>query len=88
MAIKILYALIIMDPVKKVIPFATFVAIASPQAFELTRTLLGGWVASGEGVPKLGGLLLHALVFVILTHFLWRFFYGPKTARSSCGCGV
>jgi hypothetical protein len=50
--------------------------------------VLGGWVATGEGVPKLGGLLLHALVFVILTHFLWRFFYGPKTARSSCGCGI
>jgi hypothetical protein len=77
-----------MDPVKKVIPFATFVAIASPQAFELTRTLLGGWIATGEGVPKLGGLMLHALVFVILTHMLWRFFYGPKTARSSCGCGA
>jgi hypothetical protein len=77
-----------MDPVKKIIPFATFVAIASPQAFELTRTLLGSWIASDEGVPKLGGLLLHALVFVILTHLLWSFFYGPKTARSSCGCGM
>jgi hypothetical protein len=77
-----------MDPVKKIIPFATFVVLASPQSFELTRTLLGSWVATGECVPKLGGLLLHALVFIILTHLLWRFFYGPKTARSSCGCGV
>lgn len=77
-----------MDPVKKIIPFATFVAIASPQAFDLTRNLAGGWIATSEGVPKLGGLLLHALVFIILTHLLWRFFYGPKTARSSCGCGI
>ena len=77
-----------MDPVKKLIPFATFVAIASPMAFELTRKLAGSWIATSEGVPKLGGLLLHALVFIILTHLLWRFFYGPKTARTSCGCGI
>ena len=77
-----------MDPVKKIIPFATFVVLASPQAFELTRSIGGGWIASGEGVPKLGGLILHALVFVIFTHFLWLFLYGPKTAKTSCGCGV
>ena len=77
-----------MVPVMKIIPFATFVAIASPHAFELTRKIAGRWNATGEGVPKLAGLILHALVFVILTHFLWRFFYGPKTARSSCGCGM
>ena len=73
---------------KKVIPFATFDVIASPQAFELTRKIAGGWIASGEGVPKVGGLLLHALVFILVTHFLWRFFYGARTARSSCGCGA
>jgi hypothetical protein len=77
-----------MDPTKKIIPFAAFIAIASPQAFEITRTLLGSWVATGEGVPKLGGLILHALVFILVTHLLWRFFFGPKTAKSSCGCGV
>ena len=76
-----------MDPVKKVIPFSAFVVLASPQAFQLTRAL-GGWVASSEGVPRVGGLILQALVFVILTHLLWQFFYGPKTAKSSCGCGA
>ena len=77
-----------MDPTKKIIPFAAFIAIASPQAFEITRTLLGSWIATGEGVPKLGGLILHALVFILVTHLLWRFFFGPKTAKTSCGCGV
>jgi hypothetical protein len=77
-----------MDPTKKIIPFAAFIAIASPQAFELTRTILGSWIATGEGVPKVGGLILHALVFIIVTHLLWRFFFGPKTAKTSCGCGV
>ena len=77
-----------MDPVKKIIPFSAFVVIASPQVFQLTRSVLGGWIATQDGVPKVGGLLLHALVFVIVTHLLWRFFYGPKTAKTSCGCGA
>lgn len=75
-----------MDPTKKIIPFVTFAVLASPQMFQATR-MLGGWVATTDGLPKMGGLLLHALVFVLVTHFLWRFFYGSKTARSSCGCG-
>jgi hypothetical protein len=73
---------------KKIIPFATFALIASPQMFELTRKLLGGWVASAEGVPKMGGLLLHALVFVLITHFLWMAVYGKKSDTSSCGCSA
>lgn len=77
-----------MDPTKKIIPFAAFIAIASPQAFELTRMILGSWIATGEGVPKLGGLILHALMFILVTHLLWSFFYGPKTAKTSCGCGI
>jgi len=74
-----------MDPTKKIIPFLTFAALASPQAFMLVRSILGGWVASADGLPKMAGLLLHALVFVVLTHFLWVLVYGPK--KSSCGCG-
>jgi hypothetical protein len=74
-----------MDPTKKVIPFLSFALLASPQAFMLVRSILGGWVASADGVPKVAGLLLHALVFVLLTHFLWRLVYGPK--KSGCGCG-
>ena len=77
-----------MDPTKKIIPFVAFLAFASPQSFQLTSKLLGSWIASGEGVPKVGGLLLHALVFIIVTHLLWRLFFGPKTAKSSCGCGI
>jgi hypothetical protein len=76
-----------MDPAKKIIPFATFAVLASPQMFQVTR-MLGGWVASEDGLPKVGGLLLHALVFVLVTHLLWQFFYGPKKASPSCGCGA
>lgn len=75
-----------MDPTKKIIPFLTFILLANPQAFLLVRSIAGGWVASADGVPKVGGLLLHALVFVILTHVLWTLVYGPKKV-SGCGCG-
>lgn len=75
-----------MDPTKKIIPFLTFVILASPQAFLLVRSILGGWIASTDGVPKVGGLLVHALVFVILTHILWQIVYGPKKS-GGCGCG-
>jgi hypothetical protein len=73
---------------KKIIPFATFVVIASPQMFELTRKILGGWVASAEGVPKTAGLLFHALVFVLVSHFLWKAFFGNTRDVSSCGCSA
>ena len=66
-----------MDPTKKIIPFLTFALLASPQAFLLVRSVAGGWVATTDGQPKVGGLLLHALVFVLLTHFLWQLVYCP-----------
>lgn len=77
-----------MDPTKKIIPFAAFALLASPQAFILVRSIAGGWVATADGLPKVGGLLLHALVFVLLTHFLWQLVYGPKNQGGSCGCGM
>lgn len=76
-----------MDPTKKIIPFLTFALLASPQAFLLVRSVAGGWVATADGLPKVGGLLLHALVFVLLTHFLWKLVYGQKKV-SGCGCGM
>ena len=76
-----------MDPTKKVIPFLAFVLIASPQMFKLTSSVGGSWIASADGLPKIGGLILHALVFVILTHFLWRAVYGPKKV-AGCGCSA
>ncbi len=76
-----------MDPIKKLIPFLTFVLIASPQMFQFTSALGGSWIASPEGLPRVGGLLLHALVFVLLTHLLWRLAYGPKKVNG-CGCSA
>lgn len=66
---------------KKVVPFIVFFLVAHPETFKLTRSVFGGWVGSTSGVPTNMGLLLHALVFVILSAFAWRVVYGKKTAK-------
>ena len=43
-----------------------FFIVANPATFKLMRQVLGGWVATAEGVAKPGGLLLHSVVFVLL----------------------
>jgi len=59
---------------KFILPLVLFFIFANPETFKLMRGILGGWVASPEGLPKQAGVLLHALVFVIVSKFLWRTF--------------
>jgi len=66
------------DPVKKLVPFLTFFAIANPATFKLVRSIAGNWVASADGLPTTAGLLLHSLVFVIVCHLLWTMFFGKS----------
>ena len=66
------------DLKKKLVPFAVFFVVANPATFKLTRSIAGNWVAAADGLPTTAGLLLHALVFVIVAHFLWRLIYGKK----------
>jgi hypothetical protein len=68
---------------KKVVPFIVFFLVANPETFKLTRSLFGSWVGSTYGVPSNLGLLLHALVFVLLSTFVWRLVYGNKVAKFS-----
>ena len=44
-----------------------FFIIASPDTFRLMRKLLGKWVSGPNGCPTTGGLLLHSLVFLLVT---------------------
>jgi hypothetical protein len=64
---------------KKIIPFAAFYIVANPATFKLVRKGLGNWVASVDGVPTQAGLLLHALVYVIVAHLLWKLFMTRKS---------
>ncbi len=72
-----------MDVQKKIIPFITFFVIANPETFKLVRSIAGNWVASADGCPTTAGLLLHALVFVIVCHFLWSMVYGKSNYAGS-----
>lgn len=65
---------------KKLVPFAVFFVVANPATFKLTRSVAGHWVAAADGLPTTAGLLLHALVFVLVAHFLWRMIYGKKSS--------
>jgi hypothetical protein len=68
------------DVKKKIVPFIVFFAVANPETFKLVRSILGNWVASADGLPTTAGLLLHALVFVILCHCLYKFLYGRMSS--------
>ena len=43
-----------------------FYVMASPEAFRLVRSIVGKWVATPNGSPSPGGLLLHTLVFLLI----------------------
>jgi hypothetical protein len=63
---------------KKLVPFVVFFIVANPATFKAVRGIAGNWVASAEGIPTTAGLLLHALVFVLVAHFVWRLIFGSK----------
>jgi hypothetical protein len=62
---------------KMLIVVLLFFIIANPALFKMTRAL-GGWVASPEGCPKTGGLLLHAVVFAVVTRVVMRMLHRRK----------
>jgi len=65
---------------KKIVPFAVFFVVANPETFKLTRSVFGSWIGNTYGLPTTAGLLFHALVFVIVAHFMWRLIWGKKTS--------
>jgi len=71
------------------VPFALYVAVASPATYKLTRGVAGSWIASAEGLATVPGLLLHALVFVLVAGYLMRLLnprasgYGHMMGNSS-----
>ena len=49
---------------------AVFFLIANPEVYRVTRKLIGNWVATPTGCPSTKGLLLHAVVFFLITWVL------------------
>jgi len=64
---------------KILIFMVVFFLVANPATFKIVRGLLGGWVASSEGLATPAGLVLHAAVFVGLAIFL------PKALMRASG---
>jgi hypothetical protein len=58
---------------KKLLMAILFMLLASSMAFQTVRSVLGGWIATAEGLPKVGGLTVHALVFMVLSTMVWRY---------------
>lgn len=46
---------------------ALFYIIANPETFKFVSSIFGKWVANEAGCPSMGGLLLHAVVFLLIT---------------------
>ena len=72
----------------QVIPFVAYVAVAHPATYKATRSVLGNWVASADGLATLKGVALHAVVFVLLATLLMRLLvpltsgYAPRGQRT------
>jgi len=49
-----------------------FALIASPFLFKTVAGVLGSWVASNAGTPTPAGLLLHGVVFLLLSGVVMR----------------
>ena len=46
---------------------AVFFLVANPEVYRVTRKLIGNWVATPTGCASTKGLLLHAVVFFLIT---------------------
>jgi hypothetical protein len=65
---------------KMLVVVLLFFIIANPALYKVTRAL-GGWVASPEGLPKTGGLLLHGIVFAVVCRVIMRMLYRRKMRK-------
>jgi hypothetical protein len=44
-----------------------FFIVANPDTFRLMRSILGSWVSGPNGCPTTAGLILHTIVFMLIT---------------------
>ena len=68
-----------------IVPAVLYALVASPMTYQKTRDVFGGWVATSEGTAKLGGLILHAIVFILLAALAMRYFPSKRSGYSHGG---
>jgi hypothetical protein len=69
-----------------IVPIASYVAVSSPVMYKFTSGILGQWVANSSGTPNIGGLILHAIVFIFLTAFILQVVVPIKSGRYKAPC--
>jgi len=57
----------------KVAAFVAFFLVANPMTYDLTSKLpvVGPMITDAQGKPTQVGVLIHALVFVLVMHYVW-----------------
>jgi len=68
-----------------------FFVVANPDTFRLMRSILGSWVAGPNGCPTTTGLVLHTIVFMLITWGMMnikRESYAPYEAGNSMGAAI
>jgi hypothetical protein len=50
-----------------------FFLVSSPEMYQLTRRIFGSWVAGPTGCSSTLGLVLHSVVFLLITWGLMNF---------------
>jgi len=54
-------------------PAVLYAVVANPATYQKTRDVFGSWVATSDGTAKFGGLILHAIVFILLAALVMRY---------------
>lgn len=74
-----------------IVPVLAYVIVANPATYKLTRNVLGDWVANADGAANVGGLILHAFVYLLLAGLLYKLlspmtsgFGGSKPMGADC----
>jgi hypothetical protein len=68
-----------------IVPAVLYALVASPMTYQATRKVLGSWVATQDGLAKTGGLILHAIVFILLATLAMRYFPSKRSGYDHTG---
>jgi hypothetical protein len=68
-----------------IVPAVLYALVASPMTYQKTRDVFGSWVATQDGLAKTGGLILHALVFILLAALAMRYFPSKRSSYNHTG---
>jgi hypothetical protein len=68
-----------------IVPAVLYALVANPATYQATRKVFGSWVATYEGTAKFGGLILHAIVFILLASLAMRYFPSRRSGYDHTG---